>query len=404
MTDNGIDKTHEARANTTNDELIKGGKKKVYFFNSLKEEGKDDSNDRYIDPVSSVMTIPNLADEEYDNMGRIWYVTRDFNNFKRNTKHIAKLGSKSNLNALLKNVFQYNKNNNNNNNAVTTTFSLSQSNDQKINTICCCPPQIENENTNSSDGNQKTMIKKKKKKKATASSSSVDPLMLWCQHAHTRRGIEKAINEKHGRDRQRRTRELIQSVLRRQNILKKIWSMKLNEAGTTTRTTKQKESRNNNGEQYYSNYSIIEKQLADLSLKHSKDATMFAQRMGAADATAVAFNNNDDKSSNIMDMPSQEELLASSIKVLQERSHHHQDPFLVSSSLLTNASKNEKKVIGQSKCYINNNNTKGANATFNKRYHNMLLPPPPPSSPSLPLVTGISPDLLRRKKYFNNAA
>jgi len=151
-------------------------------------------------PVSSVITVHGLNGDE---MKQRWFLPRDFTTFRKNAKQIAKLANRSVVNGLLEDSF-----------APKTS------------------PECQN----------------------------ADPLILWCRHAHSRRGLELLVSKEHNNYRCERRKQLIQSVLSTQATLK--------------------------SEQQYDATSI-EEQLADISMTLSGDATTFAQRMGLADAEAA---------------------------------------------------------------------------------------------------------------------
>mmetsp|Transcript_37254 Transcript_37254/g.42538 ORF Transcript_37254/g.42538 Transcript_37254/m.42538 type:complete len:195 (-) Transcript_37254:78-662(-) len=94
---------------------------------------------------------------------------------------------------------------------------------------------------------------------------NADQLILWCRHAHMQRGLEQMINLEHGNHRYQKKKQVIHSVLKAQSLLKLTFEF---------------------------NTGLIEEQLSRISTLHSHDATIFAQRMGYADATAMITLRN----------------------------------------------------------------------------------------------------------------
>lgn len=151
-------------------------------------------------PVSSVMTVHGLNGDE---MKQRWFLPRDFTTFRKNAKQIAKLANRSAINGLLEDSIA---------------------------------------------------------PKTSPDCQNIDPLILWCRHAHSRRGLELLVSKEHNNYRCERRKQLIQSVLSTQATLKSEQQCEV---------------------------TSIEEQLADVSMMLSGDATAFAQRMGRADAEAA---------------------------------------------------------------------------------------------------------------------
>jgi hypothetical protein len=87
-------------------------------------------------------------------------------------------------------------------------------------------------------------------------SADEDPLMRWSRYGHLQRGLEQWVSPKHSDERHEKKSVAIDAVLKAQDLLR------------TTRGDPEDTVR----------------QLAEMSKKYTKDAALFAQRMGKADA------------------------------------------------------------------------------------------------------------------------
>jgi len=204
--------------------------------------------------ISSEVFIPSLNDHTLDEIKERWFLMEDLRSFKTNAKQTSKR-SLSDVAAitLLKNSFVF------------------------------VPKKSKN--------------KKKNKKTAV---TPIDPLVMWCcQHANTRRGLEQWSNREHGQHRQRARRELIQSVVTRQAVLKQFWYKSKSIIHNNSNDDCYRHPFNNNNNNNCGNnntnnlnyVALTENILASVSLERSYDAQVFAQRMGSADAAAAAFDN-----------------------------------------------------------------------------------------------------------------
>mmetsp|Transcript_14232 Transcript_14232/g.21038 ORF Transcript_14232/g.21038 Transcript_14232/m.21038 type:complete len:236 (+) Transcript_14232:270-977(+) len=157
---------------------------------------------------SSVLAVTNhkLHELNSDEVQRRWFSPHDFATFRNSAKQIAKQAHLSVVNDLLKDSF--------------------------------APEYAEN-----------TPLK------------STDPLILWCRHAHSRRGLELWTSKEHNNHRCERKKRLIRSVISTQAIMK--FKPQYDPAS-------------------------LEQKISDISIMHSRDAVAFAERMGLADADAAA--------------------------------------------------------------------------------------------------------------------
>lgn len=152
---------------------------------------------------SSVIAVTNLYGLNSEEVERRWFLPRDFDTFRNSAKQVAKLANQSVVNGLLRDSFVSGKNNH----------------------------------------------------------RKVDPLILWCRHAHSRRGLELWSSKEHNDHRRERKKRLIKSVISAQATLKS--KPKYDPAS-------------------------LERELSDISMAHSREAIAFAERMGLADADAAA--------------------------------------------------------------------------------------------------------------------
>ena len=97
-------------------------------------------------------------------------------------------------------------------------------------------------------------------------SSTEDPLMKWSRYCHTRRGLEQMVSPKHGNERFQRKKLAIEAVLNEQIRFRAIGA-------------EQEE---------------ISRHLAAVSLKYTQAASLFAHRMGNADADVALFETRPD--------------------------------------------------------------------------------------------------------------
>ena len=114
-------------------------------------------------------------------------------------------------------------------------------------------------------------------------SPDEDPLMRWSRYGHLQRGLEQWVSPKHGEERHKKKRDAIDAVLKAQDLLR------------TTRGDPEDTVR----------------QLAEMSKIYTKDAALFAQRMGKADANvALPETRRDVSSHDLMRRSSQSLTLA----------------------------------------------------------------------------------------------
>ena len=118
---------------------------------------------------------------------------------------------------------------------------------------------------------------------ADPSSPDEDALMRWSRYGHLQRGLEQWVSPKHSHERHEKKRVAIDAVLKAQDFLR------------TTRGDPED----------------IVRQLAEMSKKYTKDAALFAQRMGKADAdVALPETRRDVSSHDLMRRSSQSLTLA----------------------------------------------------------------------------------------------
>jgi len=202
--------------------------------------------------ISSEVFIPSLNDHTLDEIKERWFLMEDLRSFKSNAKQTSKR-SLSDVAAitLLKNSFVF----------------------------------VPKKSKNKKNNNNKT--------------TPIDPLVMWCcQHANMRRGLEQWSNREHGQYRQRARRELIQSVVTRQAVLKQCWYKSKSVIHNNSNDDCYRHPFNNNNNNCGNNtttnlnyVALMENILAQVSSERSYDAQVFAQRMGLADAAAAAFDN-----------------------------------------------------------------------------------------------------------------
>ncbi|KAI2508117.1 hypothetical protein MHU86_6290 [Fragilaria crotonensis] len=90
-------------------------------------------------------------------------------------------------------------------------------------------------------------------------SSGEDPLLKWSRYGNLRRGLELSVSPKHGVERSRKKKEALRAVINAQHM-----------------------HRSNGMVQ-----EDMDRLITTVYVKHTKEAALFAQRMGKADADAI---------------------------------------------------------------------------------------------------------------------
>jgi hypothetical protein len=114
-------------------------------------------------------------------------------------------------------------------------------------------------------------------------STGEDPLLKWSRYGNLRRGLEQSVSPKHGAERSRKKREAVRAVINAQRM-------------------------------HQSNGMVqedMDRHITTAYVKHTKEAALFAQRMGKADADAILVETKAWASSPGSQRPSQTALIES---------------------------------------------------------------------------------------------